>query len=194
MMECVLEWSLVAAVCLGIGGAIYWLKKNQEHNKQSLMPTGVGNKDVECSKRDIAPFPKNDFVKNVLKFTGTFEPLYNAVHKSDISSEDKTNIYQDWCLRLRTVCNDAVYTKWTTRMSRIQISERLELLLQEIVSCGVVRDDRVYLIVDDDTARQYIDWEGIPLVIGDKMRIASASWTLHGKCIEKGIVTKNNVI
>jgi hypothetical protein len=66
--------------------------------------------------------------------------------------------------------------------------------LQEVVSCGVIRDGNTYLVVDSETAHRYIDWEGIPLVMGDKMKIASAAWSLHGKCIEKGIVIKNNVI
>lgn len=187
MMESALKWSLVV-VC--IGGAIYWYKKNKKRNKHNLKSANTWNKGMKYIKQDAVFFPKDDFVNNILKFKGTFEPLYNAVHKSDVSLEDKVNIYEDWCLRLRTICDIAVYAKWTERMSIWKISERLELLLQEIISCGVVRDDRVYLVVDDDTAHRYIDWEGAPLVIGNKMRVASASWSLNGKCIEKGIVIK----
>ena len=193
MMESIVKWSIVAAV--GVGGAIiYWSLKNKKPQKQSLMPTVNEDKDKGCLGQNTTFFPKDDFINNVLTFTGTFEPLYNAIHKPDFPLEDKANIYQDWCLRLKTVCNDVVYTRWAENMTHLQITERLELLLQDIVSCGVVRDNRTYLVVDNETACRYIDWKGASLVVGDKLRIASASWSLHDKCIEKGIVIKNNAI
>ena len=173
MTEVMVGRLLFAGICIGI--VIDWLY--QAYYKRS--------------SKHVVVFPEDNFVDNVLTFTGTFEPLYHAVHKSDVSLENKINIYEDWCLRLRAVCNDDIYTKYVNGISSLEISERLELLLQEIVSCGVVRDDRLWLVVDDETACRYIDWEGSPLVVGEKVKVASASWSLNGKCIEKGIVIKN---
>ena len=168
MTELMVERLLLAGICIGIMiDCLY-----QAYSKRSSKHGGV--------------FPEDNFVDNVLTFTGTFEPLYHAVHKPDVALEDKISIYEDWCLRLRAVCNDDIYTKYVNGISSLEISERLELLLQEIVSCGVVRDDRLCFVVDDETACRYIDWEGFPLVVGEKVRVASASWSLNGKCIEKG--------
>lgn len=188
MTGLMVERLLFAGICIGI--VIDWLfqtlfKRSPEH-------VDAENKEVGCLERKKTIFfPKDNFVANASKFSGTFEPLFRAVHKSDVSLENKTNIYEDWCLRLRAICNDDIYARYVESISSIEISERLKLLLQEIVSCGAVRDDRLCFVVDDETACLYIDWEGTPLVVGEYVRIASSSWSLNGVCIEKGIVIKN---
>lgn len=188
MTGLMIERLLFAGIC--IGTVIDWLY--QAYFKRSPEHVNVEKKNVEClCRKKTIFFPKDNFVANASKFMGTFEPLFRAVHKSDVSLENKTNIYEDWCLRLRTVCHHDIYARYVESTSSIEISERLELLLQEIVSCGVVRDDRLYLVVDNETACRYIDWEGAPLVAGENVRIASAAWSLNGMCIEKGIVIKN---
>lgn len=188
MIGSIFKWSLVTAAC--IGGVIYLLDKNRERIIQILKPADVGDKDVKCVEQDVAFFPKDSFIRNVERFTGTFEPLYNAIYNSDVSLEDKTNVYEDWNLRLKTICDDTAYTKWTKKMSLLQIPDRLKLLLQEIVSCGVLRDNRTDLVIDENTVSRYIDWNSTPLAVGDEVKIASAAWLLNGVCIEKGVVTK----
>ena len=179
---------LFAGICIGI--VIDWLY--HAYYKRSPEHVDAENKEVECLERKKTIFfPKDNFVANASKFSGTFEPLFRAVHKSDVSLENKTNIYEDWCLRLRAVCHHDIYVRYVESISSMEIPERLDLLLQEIVSCGVIRDDRLSLVVDNETAYRYIDWEGAPLVVGEYVRIASSSWSLNGVCIEKGIVIKN---
>ena len=174
MIGLMVERSLFVGICIGVVIDLLYQEYNKLEQKKTIF------------------FPRDNFVDNVLTFTGTFEPLFNAVHNSDVSLEDKNNIYEDWCLRLRIVCTDAIYTEYANSISSLEISERLELLLQEIVSCGVVRDDRLCLVVDDETAFRYIDLNGSSLV-GERVRIVSASWSLNGKCIETGIVIKNEL-
>lgn len=188
MTGLMVERLLFAGICIVI--VINWLY--QAYFKRSPERVDVEKKDVEClGRKKPIFFPKDNFVANASKFTGTFEPLFRAVHKSDVSLEDKTHIYEDWCLRLRAICHEDIYAKYVDSISSIEVSERLELLLQEIVSCGVVRDDRLFLVVDNETACRYIDWEGFSPVIGENVRIASAAWLLNGMCIEKGVVIKN---
>ena len=192
MIESIIKWSVATVACAGVVIYLWNKHKNKVLTKLPLDISGKEENETGPSERGTVSFPKKSFVDNARKFTGSFEPLYNAVHNLDVSLEDKTNIYEDWSLRLKTICDDTVYAQWTKKMSLLQLSDRLAWLLQEIDSCGMVRDNRTVLVIDEDTVSHYADWNGAPIAIGDEVKVASAAWLLNGVCIEKGIIITNN--
>lgn len=170
--------------CLGVVAyLIYSVRKNR--NKIQAV-------EDERDKPTIKgiSFPMQAFIANVSRFSGSFEPLYHAVNGSTTTNDEKNNLLCDWTIRFMATSCGEEYKSWLDGLCTDEINEKLKKLLKEVLKCGVTRDDKTTFIVDDASIKEYIEWEGVELKKGDKVRVASAAWKLNGICIEKGIVSK----
>lgn len=179
--------NILTLACLG--GVFYfgYLNRNKilayiRGKTPDLLPSG-------CNTNEIS-FPKSSFIANASLFTGSYEPLYSAVHNPDTSLEDKECILQDWELRFLATQEKDSFANWLKKPSNNCINNKLEDLLNEIFSCGIIRDHKETFIIDEQSIKEYIEWSGSVLQCGDKVKSCSPSWSLNGICIEKGIVTK----
>lgn len=185
--------TLISLAC--VGAVAYLAYRNRDKIRDLVK--GQQN-DGEQTTTDQQPnidvtkvsFPKESFLANVSKFSGSFEPLYNAVNNPNTPTEEKESILQDWTLRFMAIpCRDE-YQAWLKNIGCTDINQRLEKLLEEITKCGMLRDDKITFVVDSILAKNYIEWTGAELQDGDNVKVGSAAWTLKGVCIEKGIVSK----
>lgn len=193
MKSSIINWLIAIPVCTGAAYLLWYKFKDKVQNRETANYKEKNIEAVTSLEQRCVSFPKENFLNNVRKFTGSFEPLYNAVNTPNVSLEEKDHIYSDWCLRLQTVFIDTDYAQWAKEMSSLALNDRLKWLLQEVISCGIVRDNRTEFIIDENNVCHYLNWDGTPVIIGDKVKAASAAWSLNGECIEKGIITQNNI-
>lgn len=185
--------TLISLACVGAVAYLAYKHRDVIHD----LVKGKQNDDKQTTT-DHQPntnvtkvsFPKESFIANVSKFSGSFEPLYNAVNNPNTPTEEKEGILQDWTLRFMAIPCKAEYQAWLKNIGCTDINQRLEKLLEEITKCGMLRDDKTTFIVDCTLAKNYIEWTGAELQNGDNVKVGSAAWTLNGVCIEKGIVSK----
>lgn len=184
---------LISLAC--VGGVVYWVYKNRERiltfiNEQQKGDNQPMTEETVDSNVSKVLFPKESFIVSVSKFSGSFEPLYRAVNNSDTLAEEKASIFQDWTLRMMATPGKERFQAWLKDIECDDDAIKLKKLLDELVKCGVVRDCRSTFVVDEISAKNYIEWTGAELQNGNEVKVGSAAWMLNGLCIEKGIVSK----
>lgn len=149
----------------------------------------VGNTQERTMNHETM-FPFESFRNDAPKFSGAFEPLQCAVNNSNKTADERIGILHSWMLRFMSSQDHCLYQEWIESLGRFSIEEKLEILLNEIRACGVMRDMRDFFDVEENTSRDYFEWDGTRLQIGDHVKVISPAWTLNGVCIEKGIIKK----
>ena len=129
-------------------------------------------------------------------FQGLLETMYKA-SVGAISEERKRNVLSEWDIRMKNIAQIPIGMKswWSTVIADSEtltdktLQERAQQVIQMILSCGIVRDEKTEMVSQEETCMYYENSDGSQLVAGQKMRIESPCWYLPGnpvRIIEKG--------
>lgn len=129
-------------------------------------------------------------------FDGLFETMYKASVGS-ISHERIRNVMQEWDIRMGMVAQAPIDIKswWATviagyeSLTDKELQGRTQSVIQMVLSCGIVRDDRTEIVAVEDTGLYYQHVDGEKWNVGQKLCVESPSWYLPSspvRIIEKG--------
>lgn len=129
-------------------------------------------------------------------FQGLFETMYKASVGS-ISHERTRNILREWDIRMGNITQAPIgLTSWWAtvivdddKLTDKELQNRAQGVVQMILSCGIVRDDRTEFMAVEDTGMYYQHIDGDKWNLGQKLCVESPSWYLPSnpvRIIEKG--------
>lgn len=129
-------------------------------------------------------------------FQGLFETMYKASVGS-ISHERTRNILREWDIRMGNITQAPIgLTSWWAtvivdddKLTDKELQNRAQGVVQMILSCGIVRDDRTEFMAVEDTGMYYQRIDGDKWNVGQKLCVESPSWYLPSnpvRIIEKG--------
>lgn len=129
-------------------------------------------------------------------FQGLFETMYKASVGS-ISHERTRNILREWDIRMGNIAQAPIgLTSWWAtvivdddKLTDKELQNRAQGVVQMILSCGIVRDDRTEFMAVEDTGMYYQHIDGDKWNVGQKLCVESPSWYLPSnpvRIIEKG--------
>ena len=123
---------------------------------------------------------KEQFIISQDKFSGIYENLYQSV---DRQAKGESFDISDWSARMDSLsgCPD-LQAFWADSQ------QDLGKVLSFFESCGVKRDDREVLTVDESTRYHYVDIDGGELKPGATYRILLPVWHNGAQVLGKGII------
>jgi hypothetical protein len=170
-------------------------------NRKRLLRLLASGKDKRPKRRVKNT---NDAMKEVCQaflmyadnFQGLFETMYKASVGS-ISHERMRNVLQEWDIRMGNIAQPPICLRswWATviagseSLTDKEMQDRAQSVIQMVMSCGIVRDDRTEIVAAEDTGMYYQHVDGGKRNVGQKLSVESPSWYLPSspiRIIEKG--------
>lgn len=185
----------VAIVALLLGTA-YIAYTNRKRLLNLLSGTNKKPRKREKETSNAMTEVCQSFLMYADNFQGLFETMYKASLGS-ISHERMRNVLQEWNIRMGNIAQVPIGLRswWATviadcdKLTDKELQGRARSVVQMILSCGIVRDDRTEIVAGEDTGMYYQHAGGERWNIGQKLSIESACWYLPSspvRIIEKG--------
>jgi hypothetical protein len=187
----VLSNSLEVALKI-IGGAVVltaaaFAYRKLKHKKISteLNPSP----DIEKKEKAI-----EQFIRHAGAFCGLYEPIF-MIYRGRLKS--KTGVFADCNVRINNLDKaEELIELWNKNFSDFdtwdeqKCIQKAEELLNFLYKCGVARDDRKEIIIDNTTYKKYATEDGELIELGHKAKVWLACWSLNDHILEKGIISK----
>ncbi len=184
-MKSIFPKVVLGGMALVAGGALIYKFR---HKIKNLFLENDAEEEHNPSE-DAVIFPKDDFIKNASKFTGTYEILYKVSQGLNVNQESVDGLYQDLELRIKGIdCPELLL--WWEKTKESGQKKQLVSFLDRVFSSGVIRDSNSELIVDDAMRLYYIEWDDLTLENGESVKVIVPAWRIHNSCIEQGLVAK----
>ncbi len=186
----------VAIVALLLGTA-YLAYVNRKQLLRILRP----QQEKKPKRRErVTGNAMNEVGQVFLMYVDNFQDLLETMYKASVGaiSEERTrNVLREWDIRMKNIAQAPIGLKswWSTvivdseTLTDKERQGRAKLVVQMILSCGIVRDEQTEMVAQEDTCMYYENSDGSKLVAGQKLQIESPCWYLPGnpvRIIEKG--------
>lgn len=124
-----------------------------------------------------------------------FNGLYNGLLRVQNGTAKKPEkVLREWCQRTHCRWEDQMVDNLCREhiLPLIEVEDREALLpwanrlLDAAAAAGITRESAATLLLTENNAADYVDWDGYDLYPGDEVEILSAAWYQDGKLLEQG--------
>lgn len=130
-----------------------------------------------------------------------FNGLYSGLQRvADSTAKKPEKILREWCQRTHYKWEDAPVDVLCREniLPLIDSAEGTEfapwasMLLDAAVAAGITKETASKLVLTQETADCYVEWDGNDLYPEDEVEILTPAWYQHGKLLEQGHCRKQS--
>lgn len=172
---------------LGAAAAVCWRLRRQS------VDAVEAPSDVQCKTTEDQFL--QEWTSILTDHARVFNGLFGGLHRVQNGLAKKPEkVLREWCQR--------THYKWENQpvdhLCREQILPLIEagdpeqlrkwtyLLLDAAEAAWITKDEAVSLVLTEDNAEAYIEWDGNELYPGAEVEILSPAWYQNGKVLEQG--------
>lgn len=152
----------------------------------------------------VQPVPKTETVEdrflsewaNILKDNArVFNGLFSGMHRVVSGTAKKPEkVLREWCQRTHyrwqneqvdLLCQQHI-APLIENADRDALTKWANLLLEAAFAAGITRETAGKLVLTEQTAMDYVEWDGNDLYPEDTIEIMTPAWHQNGKLLEQG--------
>lgn len=193
----------LALIALAAGGGALVAYAYRDKLKEIINPKGgkkSGKKPADNKQRSKSDNAMTDVCNAFVEYAENFSGLYETMYKASIgtiSMERKRNLLTEWDLRMDNLVKAPGCLKgwWASvvidkdSLTDEELQHCAQQILDMVLACKIVRDQRNELVADADTAQYYLCEDGSSWEVGQKLRVKSPCWYIPcspPRILEKG--------
>lgn len=178
----------------------FTLKQSDSNNQREEVPHEAKHESQKEPPKKLEHEVSSEVCHAFLMYADNFRGLYETVHKAStgkISLERMQNVFTEWNIRMDNIPNMSTPLKcwWEDvfdgqkPLNKEELQLHLQGIVQMIESCGIIRDDRKELVVQEDTSLYYQSIDDEAWSIGQTRSVETPCWYLPCqpvRVLEKG--------
>lgn len=175
---------------LGAALAVCWKFRRQPASAEESLPVADDRPEDAFLREWTAVLSDNARV-----FNGLFGGLYR-VQNGDAPKPEK--VLREWCQRTHyrwegepvdLLCREQILPLIETADAR-GLGKWAGLLLEAAAAAGITREEAAVLVLTEDNADAYLEWDGDALYPEDAVEVITPAWYRNGKTLEQGLCRK----
>lgn len=129
-----------------------------------------------------------------------FNGLFDGLHRVRSGTAKKPEkVLREWCQRTHykweneavdLLCQDCI-VPLTESADREALIKWAGLLLEAAAAAGIAKETAERLVLTEENADDYIEWDGEELSVGDTVEIITPAWYQNGSLLEQGQCRKD---
>lgn len=179
-------WTIPTGICIGAIVLSFW---KQHHKKRRMQLSEV------CPAESAEAAFVREWTTALKEYARTFNGLYNGLLRVQGGSAKKPEkVLREWCQRthckLENQSVDTLCQEYIQPLIEAVDCEGLAkwagTLLDAAAAAGISKEVSEKLVLTEDNADAYVEWDGNDLYPDDEIEIITPAWYQNGKLLEQG--------
>lgn len=190
------QWILTGmTLCAGAAAALYRKLRNKQPASDTVPE--VVTPELETPEEVFRREWASTLEENARVFNGLYNGLWR-VHSGSAKKPEK--VLREWSQR--------THYKWENEQADILCQQNIvplieaedregltkwaDLLLEAAAAAEILREEAQTLVLTEENADAYVEWDGKELYPEDEIEIITSAWYQNGKLLEQGQCKKTN--